>query len=402
MDRSLMATARLARAPWRFIAFALVAAACGRSPGKSPPGPGSDAAGQRGDTTVGGPDASTPTDAAGDGQPPSDAPAQTDAPVTPTPDAGVDAPLADADAPPADAGATQDASSDAASSADGAAGLSQALTRTWIGPGPLGNCINESSWYTFGADGTVVERDIDDNDCTHVPRLLATIPGSYTLTGRLLELTMSGRGLDSGSLGFMSPTAQKVTKRLERSPVLVATVTPPWIGAGHLALDHRAYTSDDGARFQSERYARLDAATGRLFEQSTLHAITIDPPLPLAAGTPCTVTVDVSVTSFDAGSNPTSESGTFHVSYAAIIRATEPGWLRVLPQKIDGLASTDANSAWQGILDAAGFSQRTLRFRSAAGMSYYLGHPVDDARVLSEQLPQWGHWREALKALPVQ
>ena len=72
---------------------------------------------------------------------------------------------------------------------------------TWRSPGPgfsasvnAGNCIDISTWYTFGADGSLIEHDVDENACSGV-RLLSKLTGVYTLRGRVLEMTLNGQGM---------------------------------------------------------------------------------------------------------------------------------------------------------------------------------------------------------------
>lgn len=382
-----MVGARVLAAPWRFAAGLLVVAACGGNALVKVPA---------GDARPSVDDANDGGSSAADAPVPPDAPAQSDAVA--------DGPASD----PALESAPVEAGRDAPTVLEVGGDLPLVLptlpallARTWTAYGQGGNCIDIKAWYTFGADGTVVQRDIDENACTHVPRLLDKITGRYTLTDHVVEMTMDGIGIDFIDFRATRPK-ETVTKLIQRFPVMAAVLTTPSIGAGHLGLDLGAFTGNDGTHFQSERYALLEVATGRHFEQRTLHSITIDPPLPLPAGTACKVDIDLSLTSFDAGANPVSESGTFHVSYMAVVRATDGEWLRVVPQKLDGLPSDQLYVAWTGILNDAGFASRTDRFRNAFAMPYYLGHAVGDPHVLSGSLPQGARWYEATKPPPVQ
>jgi hypothetical protein len=353
------------------------------------------------------PDAGRPSDGATfETSAKTDAPgAQPDATASetsPTPDAAASETSATSDAAGAETSGARDAAADGPGGAQSS--LAQLVARDWTGNGEAGNCINIKSWYSFGADGTAVNRDIDENACSRKNVLRAKSVGRYTLTDHVLEMTLDGIGLDQTYL-VMEPPKVPVANRLEHFPVVAGVIAPPWIGAGRLALDRDAYTGTDGAHFQSDRYARLESATGaRLFEQKALFSITVDPPLPLAAGTSCQVDVDLALTSFDAAATPTTENGTFHVRYMAIVRNTEEGWMRLVPKVVDGLANDAASTAWTGVLDASDLSEHTPRFRQVfnLGFSYYLGHQVGDTQALSQSLPQTARWTEATKPPPVQ
>ena len=194
------------------------------------------------------------------------------------------------------------------------------LTRTWISAGgEIGNCLNTHSWYTFGSDGSVIERDIDENACSGT-RLLNKLTGVYTLRDRVLELTLPGLGQGPSYLGIIVTTPHDpVAKMVERFPIIAANVSPPWTGNGHLAIDDSAYTGTDGAHYESHRYVRLDAASGsRIFEQDATFDVTVTPSLPLAPGQTCKVQVDFTLALFDAAATVTVENDTFRLTYDAI------------------------------------------------------------------------------------
>jgi len=321
------------------------------------------------------------------------------------PDQGTSADMSRGDASPADVFDAR-APSDAADGAEaGLPALPELLVRTWISNIDVGNCTNEHGWTTFGTDGTVVSRNIDENACTRKPRLVSKAEGTYTLTGRMLDLSLNGMGAGWHTL-IMGIPKEPVAKRTERLPIVGAFVTPPWIGSGYLALDFLAYTSEDGQHFQSVRNARLDGTSGaRIFEQNELVTVTVDRPLPLASGATCKVDVDYKLTLYDAATTPTSDDDTFHLSYMAVVRETEAGCLRLMPVPLDGLDNEKANVAWGSLLDAAGLNtNHSIRFANAFGLafSYYLGHPTSDPLVLSQSLPQTARWLEATRPLPVQ
>jgi len=299
---------------------------------------------------------------------------------------------------------TDASASDATDASIGGNPLADQLARTWISAGrDVGDCLDVSSWYTFGADGSLTERDIDDNACYGL-RLIAKLTGVYTLSDRVLEMTLNGMGTGTPYLG-MSPPQTPVAVQVERFPILTAKIATPGTGAGYLAIDGSAYTSTDGAHFQSPRYVRQQSAAGaRLSERQLTYAVTVDPPLPLAAGTPCRVQIDFSMVLFDAAALVTDESDTFRMTYDAIARATEDGWMRLMPRLLDGLSNADSYTVWHQMLDQAGLStNHSARFASIfdSNFSYYLGYPTDDPRVLTQSLPQSGRWLEATKPLPI-
>jgi len=294
---------------------------------------------------------------------------------------------------------------DAADAGDsGTSLLADMLARTWISAAvTAGNCVNISTWYTFGADGSLIERDIDENACSGV-MLIKKLTGVYTLRDRVLEMTLNGLGMGTPFL-VRSPSQEPVATLTERFPIAAGKIVTPWTGAGHLAIDSGAYTGADGAHFQSQRHLRLDSAAGaRLFEQDLSYQVTVTPPLPLAAGQACQVQIDFALVLFDAAATVAQESDTFRITYAAVIRATEDGWMRLVPRPLDGLSTADAYTVWHSMLDSAGLStSHSARFASTFDRNfvYYLGHPTDDPHVLTQTLPQTGRWLEATRVLPV-
>jgi hypothetical protein len=279
------------------------------------------------------------------------------------------------------------------------------LARTWISAGVnVGNCINISTWYTFGADGSLIERDIDDNGCSGL-RLLDRFTGVYTLRERVLEMTLNGLGRGMPFLDMYSPK-EPVAKVVERFPIMTGKLAAPSPSAGLTAIDGRAYTSADGVHYQSRRYVRMDSAAGtRLFERELIYEVTVDPPLPLAAGRPCRVQIDFSLVLFDAAAPVPEERDTFRMTYDAITRVTEEGWMRLMPRPLDGLTNEQAYPAWQAMLQQAGLSaSHSARFASIfdRNFGYYLGYPIDDPRLLTQSLPQLGRWLEPTTPLPIQ
>ena len=309
------------------------------------------------------------------------------------------------------AGTGGDSTTDAGSpdaadaSTGGTSPLADLLARAWISSSRnVGDCLDIGSWYTFGTDGSLVERDIDDNAC-YGPRLIARLTGGYTLRERVLEMTLNGMGVGTPYLDMYSPR-EPVAQLVERFPIVSAKIATPWTGAGYAAIDDGAYTSTDGAHFQSPRSVRLDSAAGtRLFERQLTYAVTVDPPLPLSAGQSCRVQIDFSMVLFDAAAPVTDESDTFRLSYDAIARATEDGWIRLMPRPLDGISSDQTYTVWHQMLDQAGLSaNHSARFASIFDRNfvYYLGYPTDDPHVLTQTLPQIGRWLEATKPLPIQ
>ena len=311
----------------------------------------------------------------------------------------------DAGAPDAGGAATQP-TPDAADGAPGVTGpLADTLARTWISASSMaGNCTDLHTWYTFGADGSVVERDIDQNACYGV-RLVEKITGAYTLHDRVVEMTMNGLGAGKPYL-TMSQPLEPVAKLVDRFSIVSGKITPPWIGAGYLAVDDTAHTSTDGAHFESRRYVSMESSAGaRLFEQDLSFAVTVDPPLPLTAGQACHVQVDFTLALFDAAAPVTNDGGMFRIAYDAVARVTEEGWMRLMPQPLDGLSNEDQYTVWHQMLDNAGLSaNHSLTFARTFDLhfNYYLGYPDEDPHVLTQNLPQTGRWLEATTPPPIQ
>ena len=129
------------------------------------------------------------------------------------------------------------------------------------------------------------------------------------------------------------------------------------------------------------------------------------PPLPLAVGQTCKVQIDFTLALFDAAASVTEEHDTFRMTYDAVIRATEDGWLRLMPSTLDPLPADQRYNAWHTMVDQAGLAaNHSARFASVFDRSfvYYLGHPTDDPHVLTQVLPQTGRWLEPTRPLPVQ
>jgi len=280
--------------------------------------------------------------------------------------------------------------------------LADLLARTWVSAGgEVGNCTNTSTWHTFGADGSLTVRNIDENACSGL-KLLGKFSGVYTLRDRVLEMTLNGL---SGGLPFLDMYAPKepVAKTVERVPIMTAKQGPA--SSSRIVIDDRAYTSTDGAHYQSRRYVWMESAAGtRLYERELVYDVTVDPPLPLAAGTPCRIQIDFSLALFDAGGPVPEESGTFRMTYDAIARAEE-GWMRLMPKALDGLSNEEAYPAWQAMQQKAGLSaNHSSRFATIfdRNVSYYLGVPTDDPHLLTQGLPGLGRWLEPTRPLPIQ
>jgi hypothetical protein len=286
--------------------------------------------------------------------------------------------------------------------------LADLLARTWITAGQGGNCTRISTWSTFGADGSLTVRDIDDNLCSGL-WLVNRFTGVYTLRDQILEMTLNGKGLGPPYLDMMTypVTTDPVARFVERSPIIAGKLAASSPSAGVTVIDDRTYTSTDGAHYRRPRYVRMESAAGaRIYEMELNIDVTVDPPLPLAAGQPCRVQVDFSLALFDAGNEVTEEGGTFRMTYDATPRATEPGWMRVMPRALEGLPDEQSYPAWLAMLQQAGLStnhsERFARIFAANFGGFYLGYSVDDPHLLTESLPGVGRWQEATTPLPIE
>jgi hypothetical protein len=132
----------------------------------------------------------------------------------------------------------------------------------------------------------------------------------------------------------------------------------------------------------------------------------VDPPLPLPAGRTCRVQIDFSLVLFDVTGDATvDERGTFRITYDAITRAPEPGWMRLMPRALEGLTTEEAYPTWQAMLEEAGlWANHSERFAITfqGNFGSYLGYPTDDPHLLSQSLPAWGRWQEPTKAPPIE
>ena len=284
--------------------------------------------------------------------------------------------------------------------------LGDLLARTWINASSGGGeCTNLRVWYTFGADGSLIERDIDDNRC-YGPQVIDRFTGAYTLRERALEMTLNGLGRGTQHVRFYTFPMEPVARFVERSPIMIGKLGASSPSAGLLAIDDQAYTSTDGVHYQSPRYVRMDSAAGaRLFERELNYEVTVDPPLPLAAGQTCRVQVDFSLVLFEPAAAATEERGTFRLTYDAIIRVTEPGWMRLMPRALDGLSNEQVYDAWQAILEQAGLStNHSGRFAGLfqQNFGYYLAYPTDDPHLLTQGLPGAGRWLEPMAPPPIE
>ena len=242
--------------------------------------------------------------------------------------------------------------------------LSELLAKTWISAsGNVGNCINISTWYTFGADGSLTERDIDENGCSG-SKLLNKFTGVWTLRDRVLEMTERAGPGDSVSGHVQAHGNGRQARRA--------------------VPDRHRHAGGPVA----ERGSRRD-------RRRRVHQ----------AGTACRVQIDFSLALYDAASTVTDESDTFRITYDAVMRATEPGWMRVMPRPLDGLPNDQATAAWQTMEQQAGLStNHSMRFASIFDRNfvYYLGYPTDNPHLLTQSLPSLGRWLEPTKPLPIQ
>ena len=291
------------------------------------------------------------------------------------------------------------------SGGSGGVPLADLLARTWISASGMGgDCTNLHTWYTFGADGSLIERDIDENFC-YETRLVDKFTGGYTLREQVLEMTLNGLGRGIPYVDMSTPD-EPIAKLVERFPIVTGKLGATSPDAGLIAIEDRGYTSTDGVHYQSRRYIRTDSAVGtRLFERELTFDVTVDPPLPLAAGRPCRVQIDVSLVVFDAAAPVPEERDTFRMTYDAITRVTEPGWMRLIPRALDALSNEELYPAWQAMVQEAGLStNHSERFARAFDQNFwgYLGYASADPHLLAQSLPELGRWQEPDRPLPIQ
>jgi hypothetical protein len=271
--------------------------------------------------------------------------------------------------------------------------IAEQLFGHWRGPGQVGDCINYQSWYSFGDDGRVVNRSIDDNACFG-PRLAAEASGYYSLDGNLLAIALVD-GLGSDRPFEMTSTTATVGEHQQRRTIAIAERPADQYGPAATVLDDHAFTSADGATFRSERYVLIVSDVGGepLFEQEALVTLHVDPPLPLAEGTPCHVELTFWLSQFDAAVAPDAAVDEITLAFDATVRADQ-GWKQLIASELARAAREDQVTAWEAMLAAHGLDSHSVSFAWTFRQQVFPALRFIDANphLLSVSLPESGRW----------
>jgi hypothetical protein len=232
-------------------------------------------------------------------------------------------------------------------------------------------------------------------------RLVEKVSGRYYVTGRTLGITLAGAGSERPF--DMSMPTMPIAERTETMTIALGDGRMIAGRDPQVFLDARAFTSDDGARFDSRRSTVMStAAMVTVFEQKVVIALQLNPGLPLVAGEHTTVQVEADLTAFDAAHDSAEQTATVTFEYAATIRE-ELGWLRIMPDALDGLDGQAAIDAWHQLLDDNGVMSQPEWARRLLEAELYPSqrfHP-GDITLLSSTLPEWGRWTQSAEPPPV-
>lgn len=270
----------------------------------------------------------------------------------------------------------------------------------WWNEDDVGDCIDVRTWYSFAADGSVWNRQIDHNACSG-NRLIDEVVGAYSLDGRRLEIRLHGIGSERPF--DMSTPTMAVAQRTELMTIAIGAA-PMVVGrAPQIFLDGRALTSSDGTTFESMRGTLMTSAGNDVvFRQLIAVALQLNPGLPLAASDHTTVQVQADLTAFDSAHDSAERTATVTVEYAATIRE-ELGWLRILPDALDGLEGQAAIDAWHQVLDDNDVTSQPEWARRLLDAEFYPSQrfQAGDIVLLSSSLPEWGRWTRSEQPPPI-
>jgi hypothetical protein len=273
--------------------------------------------------------------------------------------------------------------------------LGDELVGHWLGDGQIGSCLALEVWYSFTADGSVMNRLLDDNACSGL-RLVDQVEGTYTIDGHTLSLSLDGMGSDRPF--EMTGSDAEISRRQERFTIAMAqrpANAEYWPGRVH--LDGEAFVGD-GARYASERYVRVDDAAGdALFEQQALVTLEIDPPLPLADGAPCRVEITFQLTRLDTALAPDAVVDSFALSFDATVSTGELGWKQVIADELLAVALEERWAAWDAMLVARELDAHGTLFAWTYRQQVFphLSFDAADPNTLSVGLPNSGRWRKS-------
>lgn len=296
-----------------------------------------------------------------------------------------------------DPGATNDPEVDPGTPATGP--LAQMLVGDWWSFDDIGNCIEFRDWYSFAADGTVVNREIDHNACSG-NRLTGKTSGHYTIEGHALEITLDGIGSE---LPFeMTMPTLDIAQRVETMTVAIGGLPAMGVTEAKTFLDGHAYVSSDGVHFESQHSVVMTAASGELaYEEKAALSIELNPGLPLVLGAHTHVKVHASLALFDAVDTTPAASDEISYEYPATIQEAHD-WLQILPDAVGELTGQAAVDAWNAVLAGQGVTSSAhlewaLRMLDYPAQSFR----ADDPSLLGTTLPEYGRMQWSPTPPPV-
>lgn len=294
------------------------------------------------------------------------------------------------------------ATSDAGDAAVIASELGEQLFGHWSKRGNVGDCYDLQSWYTFSDDARVVVRSIDDNAC-YGPMLLSELSGTYAVDGAAHELSIALPGASFDAVRLSSTSVEIAASERRMTIAIGERPADAWRPAQEL-LDDEAFVSEDGARYRSVRYVRHETAAGETWlERDEQVELTIDPPLPLAAGASCHITVRYTLTELDREVAPDPIVDDVAIELDAIVQAPVAGWTRVVADEVAAAEVNETWPAWVAMLDERGLDSEAVgpgnRFASAVFPSF--NYRDDAPNVLSVALPESGSWLHSPQPPPV-
>lgn len=297
-------------------------------------------------------------------------------------DAATPAAEPDRDPPPSAGAAGRDEPTQAANDA-----LADQLLGDWSVLVASGRVYELRDWYAFEPDGVVRNRIVNHGGSAGIA-FGPTQLGHYELRDRELLVTVELQDFAGSAAGELPlPPAQRGT-RTERMSLAMGTRPTGDPLAGQSYLDAKALFADGDRRFGSD-YA-LETVDGSGATSSRYH-VRLDLQLNrglrgLAAGSALDVRVRAHV-AFVAPDMPGDEDA-LELAYRAVLRA-EDGWLRIVPEQLDGLAPIGAEAEFKNMLSAAGVERHPAWARAAFErelfpLQRYL--PSDPSRLTSSEL----------------
>jgi hypothetical protein len=270
-------------------------------------------------------------------------------------------------------------------------GIDAALLGHWFADGAAGDCLSLRDWYSFGPDGTVINRGIDHNACFG-DRLVSEVAGRYTVDQHALVISLDGPGSER-PFDMTAPLAD-VAERVERFTYAIGERPATVSLAAETFLDAKAFVSSDGKRFDSLRSIRFTSSAGeQLFMQEVELSLHLSHALPISLGNVVDVVVHAELSQRDQATGMVALKDTIELGYPAAFREVA-GWHVLESPAFAGSSAEEINALWQATLDHAGigghplWAQRLFQAHFFPSQRYQPG----DTSLLSSTLPDYGRW----------